>query len=56
MICSMSELNTCTAEELQQALAGILTHARGQVLNDTELQQFRQVYEEIQRRSGSLVR
>jgi hypothetical protein len=55
MMHSMTELNTCTEEELQQALAGILAHARGEVLSDTELQQFWQVYEEIQRRSGSLV-
>ena len=53
MMCSMTGLNTCTEEELQQALARILAHARGEVLNDTELQQFWQVCEEIQRRSGS---
>jgi hypothetical protein len=56
MMHSMTELNTCTEEELQQALAGILAHARGEVLSDTEVQQFWHVCDEIQRRSGSLVR
>jgi hypothetical protein len=56
MMHSMAELNTCTEEELQEVLAGILAHARGEVLNDTEVQQFWQVYEEIQRRSASLLR
>jgi len=47
---STRELSACTEEELQQALAGLLAHARGLVLNDTEVQAFWQVSQEIQRR------
>ena len=52
MIHSMAELSTCTAEELRQTLAGLLAHARGGVLSDTEVQEFWQIYGELQRRSG----
>jgi len=50
---SMAELNGCTEEALEQALAGLLMHARTEVLNDTEVQAFWQVYQEIQRRRGT---
>jgi hypothetical protein len=50
MMLSITELNGCTEEELQQMLAGLLVQAREQVLNDTEVQEFWQVYQEIQRR------
>jgi lipopolysaccharide biosynthesis protein len=42
--------NACTDEELHQALAGVLVRARGEVLNDSEVQQFWQIHQEIQRR------
>jgi len=50
---SRKELNACTEEELEQALAGLLVHARRELLNDTEVQEFWQVYQEIQRRLGT---
>jgi len=50
MMLPVTELNACTEEELQQVLAAFLTHAREESLNDAEVQEFWQVYEEIQRR------
>jgi hypothetical protein len=50
MMHSKTELNTCTEEELHQALAEMLAHAQGELLSDAELQQFWQVCEEIQQR------
>ena len=47
---SMTGLNACTEEELQQMLAALVSQARGEVLDDAEVQEFWQVYEEIQRR------
>jgi hypothetical protein len=47
---SMPGLKACTDEELNRALAGVLAHARGEVLNDNEVQKFWQIYQEIQRR------
>lgn len=47
---SLKELNDCTVEELEQALSGLLVHARKELLNDTEVQAFWQVSREIQRR------
>ena len=52
---SMTELNACTEMELQQVLAGLLTRAREEVLNDTELQEFWRVYQEIQQRCSRSV-
>ncbi|MGC1449163.1 MAG: hypothetical protein WA830_03920 [Candidatus Sulfotelmatobacter sp.] len=49
---SITELDVCTNEQLEQVLAGLLTQARGQVLSDAEVQEFWRVYQEIQRRSG----
>lgn len=46
----MPELHACTAEQLEQMLAGLLEHARAQTLNDAEVQEFWRVYQEIQRR------
>jgi hypothetical protein len=46
----MKELSACTVEELEQALAGLLMHARKELLNDTEVQEFWHIYDEIQRR------
>ena len=47
---SITELDASTEEELQQALAGLLAHAREEVLNDTEVQPFWRISQEIQRR------
>jgi hypothetical protein len=46
----MKELSACTAGELEQALAGLLVHARKELLDDAEVQEFWHIYEEIQRR------
>ena len=50
MTLSIATLNACTEEELQQALAGFLVHTREEVLNDTEVREFWQIYHEIQQR------
>jgi hypothetical protein len=47
----MTNLEACTDEKLEQALARVLTYASGEVLNDAEVQKFYQLYEEIQRRA-----
>jgi hypothetical protein len=47
---SMRHLNACTEEELLGMLAAVLSQARGEVLNDAEVQEFWQIYQEIQRR------
>ena len=47
----MTNLEACTDEELEQALARVLTYASEEVLNDAEVQKFYQLYEEIQRRA-----
>ena len=47
----MTDLDAYTDEELQQALARVLAQARGEVLNDVEVQKFWQLYQEIQRRA-----
>ncbi|MFZ0418990.1 MAG: hypothetical protein WAM04_12910 [Candidatus Sulfotelmatobacter sp.] len=47
----VTDLEACTDEELEQALALVLAHARGEVLNEAEVQKFHQLYEEIQRRA-----
>jgi len=49
----MTELDTPTIEELEQALAHVLAHARGEVLNDAEVQRFLQLREEIRRRRAA---
>ena len=46
----MTDLEAYTDGELEQALARVLTLARGEVLNDAEVQQLWQIYEEIQQR------
>jgi hypothetical protein len=46
----MTDLDTYTVEKLEQALAHVLSHARGEVLNDAEVQKFWQLREEILRR------
>ncbi len=50
MTLSITELDATTAEELRQALAGLLAHAREEELNETEVQEFWRIYQEIQRR------
>ena len=46
----ITDLDAYTDEELEQALARVLAHARGEVLNDAEVQKFWQLCKEIQRR------
>jgi hypothetical protein len=46
----ITNLDAYTDEELKQALARVLTLARGEGLNDAEVQKFWQLYEEILRR------
>jgi len=50
----MTDLEAYTDEELQRALARVLAQARGEVLNDAEVQKFWQLYQEIQRRALSV--
>ena len=38
---------------LEQALVRVLAHARGEVLNDAEVQRFRQLNEQILRRRAA---
>ena len=47
----MTDPDAYTDEELEQALARVLAHAQGEVLNKAEVQKFYQLYEEIQRRA-----
>ena len=47
----MTNLEACTDEELEQALARVLAHAEEEVLNEAEVQKFYELYEEIQRRA-----
>jgi hypothetical protein len=51
---AMTELDAYTDEELEQSLARVLAQARGEVLNDAEVQKFWQLYEAIQRRALSV--
>ena len=51
MTSSMTNLQACTDEELEQKLARVLAYASREVLNDAEVQEFYQLYEEIQRRA-----
>ena len=43
----MTDLDSYTDEELQHAMAHLLAHARGEVLNDSEVQRFWQINEQI---------
>ena len=43
-------LEAYTDEDLEQVLARLLAHSRGEVLSDVELQKFWELYQEIQRR------
>jgi hypothetical protein len=51
MTSSMTNLEAYTDEELEQKLARVLAYASGETLNDTEVQKFHQLYEEILRRA-----
>ena len=51
MTSSMTNLEAYTDEELEQSLARLLAYASGEVLNDAEVQQFHQLYEEVMRRA-----
>jgi hypothetical protein len=48
----VTDLQAYKDEELKQELASLIAEARVEVLNDTEVQKFWQLYEEIQRRRG----
>ena len=50
----ITNLDACTDEELEQALARLLAHAAGKVLNDAEVEKFTLIHKEIQRRERSL--
>jgi hypothetical protein len=49
---SMTNLEACTDEELEQKLARVLAYVSGEVLNDAEVYEFWQLYQEIQKRSA----
>lgn len=51
MVDSAKELDACKREQLEELLAGLLEHARGQTLSDAEVQEFWRIYREIQQRS-----
>jgi hypothetical protein len=46
----MTNLEACTQEDLENALARVLVHAAGEVLNEAEMRIFYQLYEEMRRR------
>jgi CheY-like chemotaxis protein len=50
----VTKLEAFTDAELENALARVLVHASGEVLNEAEVQLFYQVYEEICRRSPAV--
>jgi hypothetical protein len=45
----MTDIDAYTDEELEQELARVLAHARGEVLNEAEVQRFWQLNEQILR-------
>jgi len=47
----VTNLETCTDEELKNALVRLLAHASGEVLTEAEVQTFYQLHEEIRKRS-----
>jgi 5S rRNA maturation endonuclease (ribonuclease M5) len=49
----MTDLDAYTGEELEQELARVLAHARGEVLNDAEMQRFWQLNEQLLRRRAA---
>jgi hypothetical protein len=49
-----TDLDAYTDEQLEQALARVLAHAREEVLNNAEVQKFWQLYKEIQRHALSV--
>jgi hypothetical protein len=52
MTLSITEVDCSTEEELRQALAGLLSRAREEVLSDTEVQEFWRICQEIERRGS----
>jgi hypothetical protein len=49
----MTDIDAYTDEELEQELARVLAHARGEVLNEAEVQRFWQLNEQILRRRAA---
>jgi hypothetical protein len=49
----MTDLDAYTDEELEQKLARVLAHIRGEVLNDAEVRKSWQLYKEILRRRAA---
>jgi hypothetical protein len=47
---STTSLEACTDEELEQKLARVLAYASEEMLNDAEVHEFWQLYQEIQKR------
>ena len=47
----MTNLEACTDQELEQKLARVLAYASGETLNDAEVREFHQLYEELVRRA-----
>ena len=54
MTSPVTNLKTCTDAELENALARVLAHASGEVLNEAEVRTFYQLYAEIRRRSTAV--
>jgi hypothetical protein len=48
----VTNLETCTDDELENALARVLVYASKEVLNEAEVRIFYQLYKEICRRSS----
>ena len=49
----MTDLDAYTYDELEQELARVLAHTRGEVLSDAEVYRFWQINEEILRRRAA---
>ena len=54
MMNPVTNLETCTDEELENALARVLVDASGKVLNEAEVRICYQLCEEIRRRSPAV--
>lgn len=51
MTIQMRNLDASTVEELEQEMASLLAHAQGEFLNDSELQTFARLQQEIEMRA-----
>ena len=48
-----TDLEAYTDEELEQEMARVVAYARGEVLNDAEVQKFWEIYAEMMRRRAA---